>query len=506
MNRKSRRSRLATDFLRHWAVETPEAPAVLGLPGSDLGEPPVWSYRELDRWVDVVAHALMAGGVPLGGRVGVRLPPSPEVIVLLHAVLRAGAVFVPLHASWTDAEIVKGIAATGPPSLIVSTLGELVEWDGEGPPLEIPEQMIFPSVSLDSAAAILLTSGSTGAPRPITLSHRNLHASAEGVVRRLNLEPEDCWLASLSPGHVGGLALLHRAAAVGCSVLPVPRFDPAEVAELIEGGLVSHISLVPVMLDRLIRVRGDRPSPSTLRCLLVGGDHLPETLLERALALGYPVSTTYGMTEATSQISTARPEEVRRKPGSVGSSLDPIELAIEEPDERGMGEILVRGPTVVKGLPAGRQMGSKGRVPARDAAFQRQRTGDSPSVFVDAEGWLHTGDVGRMDPDGDLEVIGRLTDRIVTAGVTVEPGEIEEVLSRHPGVLEVAAVGIPDAEWGERVLVGVVPRNPAAPPSLDDLLAFSRERLAPAKRPRELRLLSQLPRNERGKVMRSRLI
>lgn len=494
MPRQRKSGATATDHLRRWALESPEAPAVVGISDRAGSPPPIWTWLELDRWVSVVAQALIGAGVPPGGRVGVRLPPSPEAVVLLHAVMRAGAVFVPLNASWTEAEVVRGLAATGVPSLIVSRLGEIVEWDGEGPGLELSQPGAFPIPLPGAPAAILLTSGSTGAPRPITLTHRNLRASSEAVRDRLSLKPGDCWLSSLSPGHVGGLALLYRAALVGSSVLTRTRFDAEEADTLIEGGAVTHLSLVPVMLGRLLEVRGEKPVPPSLRCLLIGGDNLPRLLLDRALELGYPIALTYGMTEASSQIATATPEEVRRKPGKVGRAIPGVEMRIEKPDSRGVGEILARGATVVSGLPRweGRSGGAGAEPP--------------PSVFVDGDGWLHTGDLGKLDDEGDLEVVGRLTDRIVTAGVTVEPAEVEEVLARHPKVMAVAVVGVPDREWGEKILAFVVPRDPASPPTLEELLAFARGRLSPAKRPRELRLLTELPRNERGKIVRTRLL
>ncbi|MEX1256311.1 MAG: AMP-binding protein [Gemmatimonadota bacterium] len=479
------------DFLLRAARLTPEAPAVFGLPDPEGGETPIWTYHELDQWADTVARALVVAGVGPGERVAMRLPPCPETVVLLHAVARAGAVLVPMNAGWTEAEVARALQAVGRPALFVSTMGEVVEWDGEGPahPLEDLERL--PQPRLSGPAVLVLTSGTTGAPRPIPLSHRNLAASAEAAILRLDLAPEDCWLTSLSPGHVGGIALLHRAAVVGCSVLTRPRFDALEAAELMDAGRVTHASLVPIMLQRLIEVRGKRPPPPSLRCLLIGGAEIRESLLTRALTLGYPIALTYGLTEATSQVATAPPEVVRKKPGTVGRPLDSLELKIEGAGEDGTGEILVRGPTVVKGLARGPSKGKGVR---------------AASVFVDSDGWLHTGDLGRLDGEGDLWVVGRLSDRIVTGGVTVEPAEVEVVLHRHPGVADVAVAGAPDKEWGERVVAVVVPADPAAPPTLPDLLDFSRGRLASAKRPRELRLVESLPRNPNGKLDRKRLL
>jgi o-succinylbenzoate---CoA ligase len=481
---------MKTDFLSRAAERSPDAHAVVGVPGKPGAEAPIWTWSELDAWVDRVATALTAAGLDPGERVAMRLPPCPEAVVLLHAVPRAGGTIVPVHAGWTESETARAIIAVGRPSIIITTMGEVVEWDGEAPPPRSGPGAAWPGIRPDVPAAIVLTSGTSGSPRPVPLSHRNLAMSATGVAERLQLQPEDCWLTSLSPAHVGGLALLHRAAVVGCAVLTRPRFDAGEAAELIDSGMVSHASLVPVMLQRLIEARGMNPPPSSLRCLLVGGAGTPAPLLKRALDLGYPIALTYGLTEASSQVATASPEQVREKPGSVGRSIASVELRIEGPDSQGVGEILVRGPTVVSGAPR------------EDSSTSRQ---PGPSVFLDGERWLHTGDLGRLDADGDLWVAGRRSERIVSAGVTIEPAEVEEILLRHPSVREVAVVGEEDPEWGERVVAVVVPEESGPPPTLDDLLAFARERLASAKRPRALRLLDELPRNAAGKVDRKAL-
>jgi O-succinylbenzoic acid--CoA ligase len=281
-------------------------------------------------------------------------------------------------------------------------------------------------------------------------------------------------------------------------VLTRPRFDATEAAELFEAGRVTHASLVPVMLERLLEVREERPAPETLRCLLIGGDGISEALLARALRLGYPLALTYGLTEATSQVATAPAALVRDKPGTVGRPLPGTEIKIEEPGEDGTGEILVRGPTVVTGISRGPRSRSETAVSAEEDSL--------PSVFLDPEGWLHTGDVGRLDKDGDLWVVGRRSHRIVTGGVTVEPGDVEAVLLRHPGVRDAAVVGVPDQEWGERVVAIIVPDDRTHPPTLSALLEFARSRLSAAKRPRELRIVDILPRNPNGKLDRKALV
>jgi O-succinylbenzoic acid--CoA ligase len=395
-------------------------------------------------------------------------------VAVCHAAWRVGAPLVPFHSDWTPPEVDAARAAASPIGVEVADASEVGEWmlgsergaHRENDPARRGDHAgRAGDPTPHGIAAIVLTSGSSGAPRPVALTHANLRASADAVAERLELRESDAWLSSLSLAHVGGLALVHRAAAVGCGLVTIPRFRAAEVARLVDEGAVTHLSAVPVTLERLIEARGDLPAPSTLRCVLVGGAAAPLALVDRAVALGYPVALTYGLTEATSQVATATPEQVRAKPGSVGRPLRGLDVVIG-PE----GEILVRGPTVVT-----------------------------------TAAWLATGDLGRLDPDGDLWVTGRLSDRIVTGGVTVEPGEVEVALQRHQGVAEVAVVGEPDETWGERLVAVVVPRDPARPPSLDDLVDLTRDSLAPAKRPRGIRIVDALPRTANGKVDRARL-
>jgi len=234
---------------------------------------------------------------------------------------------------------------------------------------------------------------------------------------------------------------------------------------------VTHASLVPTQLLRLLEARDDRPAPPTFRCALVGGAHAPPQLVARALDAGWPLALTYGMTEMTSQVATAPPDLVRRKPGAVGAPLEGVELRIA-----GDGEILVRGATLARGL-----MG-----PTR--------------ALTDDAGWYHTGDLGRLDEEGHLWVTGRCSDRIVSGGVTVDPREVEAVLRAHPAVVDVCVVGLPDAEWGEKVVAAVVPVEGAF--DLEDVDGWSRARLGAPRRPRRWLLVDALPLNANGKVDR----
>jgi O-succinylbenzoic acid--CoA ligase len=272
----------------------------------------------------------------------------------------------------------------------------------------------------------------------------------------------------LSLGHIGGLALVHRAAHVGCTLLVRGRFSPEVLGELIDRDGLTHASVVPTMLRRLLEVRGGKPVPSTLRCLLVGGAAAAGTLVPEALELGYPLALTYGLTEACSQVATAPPGLVEEKPGTVGPPMDGLEVRISED-----GELCVRGDTV------------------------------SPSA-ADGEGWLATGDLGWLDGDGHLWISGRISDRIVTGGATVDPRSVEAVLEGLPGVASAAVAGVPDDVWGEAIVALIVPL-PGVEEDPKALMAQARERLSSSELPRRVEFIDTLPVNANGKIDRGRV-
>ena len=296
--------------------------------------------------------------------------------------------------------------------------------------------------------------------------------SARASADRLSLGADDRWLASLQLAHVGGLALVTRAAALGSAVVAADRFDAMAFNQLIDAGAVTHASLVPVMLRRALETRGDQPAPSTLAAVLLGGAHTPAALVGKALAAGFPVALTYGMTETTSQAATAPPHLVRVDPATVGRPLDGVEIRVAED-----GELLVRGPTLARGYR------------------------DDPEPLTDEAGWYHTGDLGTRDAAGHVRVTGRKSHRIVTGGLTVDPGEIEAVLRGAEGVGDCIVVGLPDDQWGERIAAAVVP-EPGARLTKPALEAHQAVCLAPGKRVREWRLPASLPQNANGKVDR----
>lgn len=499
-----RQSRRGPDPVRRAARERPEAVALEfaapagqedGNGGDDSPEAPAgeatWTWRQLDRRADALALRV-AGEAGRQGRVAALLPRAPAAVAALHGVPRAGAAFVPLHSGWTPREVAAFLELAAPDRVLCTPVTEAtlrraasdlqpvvldpLLRDLDPPPGDAADAL--PGPLEDADHAVVPTSGTTSGPRGVRLGLSAHLASARGARVRLGLRPGDAWLAALAPSHVGGLELLFRAAAVGCRVVLREEFDAAELARLMDAGRVSHVSLVPAMLRRLLDARERRPPPPTFRCALIGGAAAPPALLERAAEAGVPVAVTYGLSEAASQVATAPPGLVRRKPGTVGPPLPGVEVQIGNGRE---GEILVRGPTLMRGYLGG---------------------GKPPPV---RDGWLHTGDLGRLDADGHLWVTGRRSERIVTGGVTVSPEEVEAVLSAHPKVREAAVVGVPDDEWGEAVAAAVVGDSADAPGLEAELDRHCRQGLSSPRRPRLYRFLSDLPRTATGKPDREEI-
>ncbi len=308
----------------------------------------------------------------------------------------------------------------------------------------------------------ILTSGSSGRPRSIPLTDSNLIWSAVGSGLALGVEPHDRWLCVVPLFHVSGLMILVRSLVNGTAAEIHDGFELDRAAAALEGGEVTLVSLVATQLGRLLEAGADLRGP---RAIVLGGGPTPDELLAEALARGATVVQTYGMTETTSQVATLAPEAARRKPGSAGRALLSAELRIS-----GQGEILVRGPVVAPGSAA-------------------------------EDGWLHTGDLGRLDEDGYLHVTGRDAETIITGGENVMPSEVEAVLSRHPGVADAAVVGSPDPEWQEAVTALVVVADGSSPTE-EELREHCAASLAPFKVPKRVEFVSDLPRTSSGKLRR----
>ena len=304
--------------------------------------------------------------------------------------------------------------------------------------------------------------GTTSSPRPVELTYGNFLWSALGSAVALDHDPRERWLCALPVSHIGGLSILVRSAIYATTAVIHERFDTALVLHALRERDITLVSLVATTLARLLDAGLERPR--TLRCALTGGGPVPEALIERACAAGVPVRTTYGLTEACSQVTTGGPPLF-----CTGVRIDRASAT-----EPGVGEIMVSGPTVA---PSSR----------------------------DRDGWLRTGDLGSLDEHGFLRVTGRVADTIVSGGENVAPAEVEAVLESHPDVLEAAVLGRPDPRWGEAVTAIVVPR-PGSEFQAEALRAHCATHLARYKVPKQVDFTgTPLPRTRSGKLLRRKL-
>lgn len=468
------------DWLAHRAGVLPGVIALV----DDQGE---HTYAELDQRVDRVAGALSSYGVKHGDRVAMLAWNAPEVVELVHAVSRLGAILVPLNArlrvedlafQLRDADVELLVSDVSLAETGTAAAREAGVASPRTFPLEDDEGIAFPRVEAhasDDPLCIMYTSGTTGLPKGVILTYGNMFASAAGSAFNLGVLPGDRWLAVLPLFHVGGLSIVMRSVLYGTGMVLHRQFDEHVLSASLRRNGVTHVSVVATMLQRLLDVDAEPCAPQ-VRVVLVGGGPVPGALLERAAALGYPVVQTYGLTETASQVATLAPADAIARLGSAGKPLVTTQLRVDAPPGE-PGEILVSGPVVTPGY---------FRRPEATAAAIR-------------DGWLHTGDIGRLDEEGYLYVLDRRDDLIVSGGENVYPAEVEALLLRHPAVREAAVVGLPDPAWGQVVVAAIVADEGAAP---EEIRLWMRERLAGFKVPSRIERVEALPMTASGKVQR----
>jgi len=457
---------------------------------------------ELAAHADALAGWLASAGARAGEPLAALLPNGLPFATLLHAVDRLDAVLLPLNLRLTPRELTFQLRDAGARLLLYDARGagalavaaKTAAHEATGVevlrlPENLPPRAAAPteSRSLDAPLALLYTSGTTGRPKGVPLSHRNFLASAEAAARHLGSRPDDRWLACMPLFHVGGLSILLRAALAALPVVVHERFDPEAASHALDTEEITLVSLVPTMLERLLDARGKRPAPPRLRCVLLGGGPAPRALVERAAKLGFPLAPTYGLTEAASQVATLRPTGAADPTRDGLEPLPGTELRILAEQGRSAGpgepgEILVRGPTVMRGY--------------------ANRPDETRRVLRD--GWLHTGDLGHLDARGRLFVLDRRRDLIVSGGENVYPAEVEAALLEHPDVLEAGVAGIADAAFGRRPAAWLVLR-PGRTLAAKELERFCRQRLAGYKVPVRYLCIENLPRNAAGKLVRDHL-
>ena len=412
------------------------------------------SYGELERLAATSARRLARLGVEPGSRVASMLGPGLEFAVLLHALPKLGAALVPIDSRLSAGER-RWMVEDSSARLVLE----------EAPAGDEADVDLRDTADPSEPLTVLYSSGTTARPHAVVLTHANHEASALASAWNLGVAPDDRWLCALPLFHVGGLAILLRSAIYATTAVIHERFESDRVAGALARGEVTLVSLVPTMLRRLAGA-GLEAAPA-LRAALLGGAPVPRDLLAWGAARAIPLLQTYGMTETASQIATLSAAEALERTGSAGRPLPGVELRIGA-----AGEILVRGPMVSEGALA-------------------------------ADGWLHTGDRGRLERDGFLVVEGRLKETIVSGGENVSPAEVEQALLAHPAVADAVVVGRPDSDRGEIVLAFVVVADQVGE---EELLRHCRARLAAFKVPRAVRFVAELPRTASGKPQRGRLV
>ena len=471
---------------------TPRAPAI-------EGEDSTWTFAELAERARRGAAYIVASAPQTAAPVAMLLPGDARFVGWLAALSLAGRAVLPLNARLTTTELAPQLADARA-GLLLGAHGDprLAELAARLPGLDVvavPQFADLPDAhgrlpgeeaADDALLVVLFTSGTSGRSKGACLSWSNFAASALAAADPLGPTIAARWLACMPLFHVGGLSIVVRSVLFGGPIRLHSRFDAALVSDALDAGDIAGVSLVPTMLARLLDHRGSRPAPVGLEALLLGGAAASPELLARARFAGYPVCPTYGLTEATSQVATARPQ----RPGAARPApMLPlpgvvVRIVVEGGDAAAgePGEIVVGGPTVMQGYL------------------------DDPAATALAlrDGWLHTGDIGFLDDTGGLHVLDRRDDLIVSGGENVYPAEVEAVLVGHPSVAEAGVAGVPDADLGTSVVAWIV-ANGAATVDSRALAEFCRTRLAGFKLPREFRFVSALPRTAAGKLQRRRL-
>ncbi|HYZ99006.1 MAG TPA: AMP-binding protein [Acidimicrobiales bacterium] len=433
---------------------------------------------------------------------------SDAVPILLFGSALSGRAFAPLNYRLTDAQL-QGLVRRTAPAVVVAgegVAGRLGEHEGadgievvdrdrflEATEAEAVEALSEPP-DPDGIAVMLFTSGTTGDPKAAVLRHRHLVSYVISSVELMGADPDEAALVSVPPYHIAGISAVLTSVYAGRRLVYLPSFDPEAWVSTVADERITHAMVVPTMLGRILDVL-DRAEDSlpTLRTLSYGGGPMPASVIERALDRLPHVDfvNAYGLTETSSTIAVLGPEDHRRarasddpalraRLSSVGRALPGVAIEIRGPD----------------GTPV--PAGERGEICVRGEQVAGEYAGTSASG---GDGWFPTRDAGRLDADGYLYVEGRLDDVIVRGGENMSPGEIEGVLVDHAAVADAAVVGLPDAEWGERVVAAVVPADAAAVTE-GELQDWVRGRLRSSRTPERIAIVAELPYTETGKLLR----
>ena len=466
------------DLLLDASRNTPDRVAIT----TDLGA--TWTYRDLDERSAQLAQVLVEHGVRPGDRVAVQTAKSPDVIALHIACVRAGGVYLPLNSAYTEREL-GDLLDDAEPALLVrdEPLDHSTPRASLASLLEQADTKAARFTDVDRApedpASILYTSGTTGRPKGAVMSHANLVFSGSMLADYWGFTDRDVLLHILPLFHTHGLFVAAYCSLItGGRLLMIENFDPQTVISLLPQATV--MMGVPTHYTRLLAEPGfTRELTQGMRLFTSGSaPMLVATHDEFRERTGQTILERYGMTETC--MLTSNPLVGERKVGTVGPALPGVEVRVVNGSP---GAVEVRGPNVFGGY---------------------WRRPELQSTEFTADGWFKTGDLGRLDPDGYLEIVGRSKDLVISGGLNVYPKEVEAVLDALPGVLESAVVGLPDPDFGEAVTAAVI-AEPGMSLDPEELRRLARAELAAFKVPKRIEIMASLPRNTMGKVEKAKL-
>ncbi|MDQ7783025.1 MAG: AMP-binding protein [Desulfomonilaceae bacterium] len=467
-----------------------------------------YTYGELRTRINRVASCLLAEGLQRGDMVALHLPNSAEWVVSYYGVIRAGGVVLCLNPAYKRYEIEHLLRDSQPRLLITcEKLADRVPETGALPGLD--SVIVFEShpvlstvlettdgcdtspalvhTDADDPCVILYTGGTTGTPKGAMLTHRNILFTAHNVCYHERTRPEDRSLCFMPLNHVFGGNHIMNGIFYGCGTLVLhDGFDLDRILDSLVTDRVTRFYAVPTVFVRLLAQPKLRRHFSTVNYCFSAATSMASEIVRKWLeTYGLTIHEAYGMTETSSLVTYNH--MYRHKIGSVGTPAGIVEVGITDPDGKPVptdqtGEIRVRGPNVMKGY--------LGR-PAETSAMVR-------------DGWLHTGDVGRIDRDGYLFIVDRIKDVIITGGYNVFPSEVEEVLYQHPDISECAVVGLEDRDYGEAVTAFVVAKQ-GRQVAAAELISFCKERLASYKVPKTFKVVADLPKSSTGKILRRKI-
>ena len=477
------------------------------------------TYGQLDALSNQLAQGLVEAGLRPGDKVGLMVPNVPQFLIAYFGILKAGGAVVPMNVLlkapevafylddsdatrlivWADfaGEAMKGVAGLGRPVDVyaVTPLPGMEVPEGTRPVeslLKGDGRFDLAPTGTEDTAVILYTSGTTGKPKGAELTHFNLWMNAHQATHLFSYSPEDVVIAMLPLFHsFGQSSIMNSAIHAGATLTLVPRFDTKKVLETVQRDRVTIFPGVPTMFFAVLHepAAGDYDL-STLRACVSGGAAIPGEVIQ-AWEQRYPnavILEGYGLSE-TSPTCTFNRSADERKVLSIGKRIWGVEMKVfDEHDQElpagqdHVGEIVVRGHNVMKG-------------------YYKQ-----PEATAEAfrGGWFHTGDMGYQDSDGFFFIVDRKKELIIRGGFNVYPREVEEVLYAHPAVAEAAVIGVPDERLGEEVKA-VVALKPGRQASAEELIAYTKERVAAYKYPRTVEFLETLPKGATGKILKKEL-